>query len=188
MISGYLLRLTKDEEAAKELTQETFVRAFSGFLKFEWRGISLAGFLFKIARNCFNGWWKRAKLNREFPVDLDNLDVVAKEETDKKIHQSEDAEVLASCLASIRPDFSEIIDLYYWGGLGTSEIAIVLKMKHPTVKSHLLRGRKALEKEMEKRGLVFASFSGLLGSENSDIEREGDSGGIGKTDQERLPI
>jgi hypothetical protein len=29
MISGYLLRLTKDEEAAKELTQETFVRAFS---------------------------------------------------------------------------------------------------------------------------------------------------------------
>ena len=48
------LRLTKNERDAEDLVQDTFLRAFRFFDKFE-RGTNMKAWLFKILTNTFNG-------------------------------------------------------------------------------------------------------------------------------------
>ena len=70
-IYGLLLRITNDPEEARDLTQDTFLRALNGVAKF--RGESdIRTWLFRIAinlsRNRFK-WWKRRKKDKTVSID-----------------------------------------------------------------------------------------------------------------------
>ncbi len=158
-ISGYLLRRTRDIHVAEELTQETFVCAFSGFLKFEWRGVTLRGFIYKIARNVYKDWYREKMKQCElfFDPDLSYApDVEVGEGAFSKIRERQ---ILTSCLTNLTAPQQEAIDLFYWSGLRTREIAVIMKMKETTVKAQLQFGRLALRDQLKAKGLNFESFS-----------------------------
>src|SRR5262245_30774549 len=54
-IYGYLRRLTQDEELAKDLTQETFLRAGEHFTTFRGEG-DIGNWLYRIATNLFRDY------------------------------------------------------------------------------------------------------------------------------------
>ncbi|MCP4293935.1 MAG: sigma-70 family RNA polymerase sigma factor [bacterium] len=171
-ISRYLMSRVGDDEVAAELTQETFVRAFNRFLTFEWRGISLLAFLFKIANNVLNNWRKEQYRISKAPLDFEAIPCNSSHSPSTNLSRKEDQLILDECFNTLTGPQRNCLELFIWYGLGTRDIAKVLKMKEPTVKSHLQRGRAKLHEGLKDKGLSLNSFDGIIDTGEGQSDRK----------------
>jgi RNA polymerase sigma-70 factor (ECF subfamily) len=161
-IYGLLYRLTENGEEARDLTQETFLRAFQSINHF--RGESdLRTWIYRIAINQARNrwrWWRRRR--REATVSIDEpeigggrLGLVAtlKSPTarDPEQHtlQNERERALQKALSGLRPIYREAVVLRDIEGFAYEEIANTLNISVGTVKSRLARGRQELRRKLE---------------------------------------
>lgn len=160
-IYGLLYRLTENTEEARDLTQETFLRAFQSIGNF--RGESdLRTWIYRIAINQARNrwrWWRRRK--RESTVSLDSNDDTTRQPliATLKSESSQDPEqdtlsrerekALRIALRSLRRVYREAVVLRDIEGLAYEEIAVALDIGIGTVKSRLSRGRQELRRKLE---------------------------------------
>ena len=160
-IFGLLYRLTENAEEARDLTQETFLRAFQSIAQF--RGESdLRTWIYRIAINQARNrwrWWRRRR--RDATVSIDDADatgnaaVIAQlssgnsgnPEHGALAHERERA--LRKALTGLRPVYREAVVLRDIEGFAYEEIAIALGISVGTVKSRLARGRQELRRKLE---------------------------------------
>jgi RNA polymerase sigma-70 factor (ECF subfamily) len=160
-IYGLLYRLTENREEARDLTQETFLRAFQSIGSF--RGDSdLRTWIYRIAINQARNrwrWWKRRR--RDSTVSLDSTDDAGRQtlfgtlksdksrnpEQDTLAHEREDA--LRKALRGLRQVYRETVILRDIEGFAYEEIAVALEISVGTVKSRLARGRQELRRKLE---------------------------------------
>jgi RNA polymerase sigma-70 factor (ECF subfamily) len=161
-IYGLLYRLTENAEEARDLTQETFLRAFQSIKHF--RGESdLRTWIYRIAINQARNrwrWWRRRR--REATVSIDEPDIgggrlglvaTLKSPTarDPEQHtlQNERERALQKALSSLRRVYRETVVLRDIEGFAYEEIATTLNISVGTVKSRLARGRQELRRKLE---------------------------------------
>jgi len=161
-IYGLLYRLTENVEEARDLTQETFLRAFQSIAHF--RGESdLRTWIYRIAINQARNrwrWWRRRR--REATVSIDapeigggRLGLVAtlKSNTIRDPEQdallSERERALKKALSSLKRVYREAVILRDIEGFAYEEIAAALSISVGTVKSRLARGRQELRRKLE---------------------------------------
>ena len=161
-IFGLLYRLTENVEEARDLTQETFLRAFQSIAHF--RGESdLRTWIYRIAINQARNrwrWWRRRR--REATVSIDapeigggRLGLVAtlKANTVRDPEQntllSEREQALKKALSSLKRVYRETVILRDIEGFAYEEIAATLEISVGTVKSRLARGRQELRRKLE---------------------------------------
>jgi len=160
-VYALLYRLTTDAEEARDLTQETFLRAFQSIDRF--RGdSSLKTWIYRIAINQARNrwrWWRRRK--RDVTVSLDATD----EYRDKPLaatlpsdnSPSPEQETLAhereaqlrEALQGLRRSYREAVILRDVEGFSYEEIARTLQISIGTVKSRISRGRLELRHQLE---------------------------------------
>ncbi len=172
------LRLTKNDRDAEDLVQDTFLRAFRFFDKFE-RGTNLKAWLFKILTNTFiNNYRRRAKersvvdgTERETVQDRfmsrDATDFAANPEQflfDRLL--SDD---VLRAIDELPLDFRMTVILADLQEFSYKEIAEVLDCPVGTVMSRLYRGRKLLQKSLQHH----AKDMGIL--KNTDADPEADA-------------
>src|SRR5712691_11393253 len=68
-IFNYCVRRLGDIGAAREITSDTFFEAMRDIKKFEWRGISFSSWLYRIAKNNINSYFRK-KSNKLFSLDF----------------------------------------------------------------------------------------------------------------------
>lgn len=146
---NFALGLTKNEENAADLVQETYLRA----LRFQHRfqpGTNLRAWLFKILRNVFvDSYWRRNREPAREDLDLEEgsatladvegvrgaeagpVDRVVRMDLHEALHQIPEAFRTAVVLSDIE-------------GLNVTEIAEVMQCPGNTVKTRLFRGRRLL--------------------------------------------
>ncbi len=161
-IYGLLYRLTENSEEARDLTQETFLRAFQSIAQF--RGDSdLRTWIYRIAINQARNrwrWWRRRR--REATVSIDAPDIgggrlglvaTLKSPTARNPEQdaiaSEQEQALKKALKSLRRVYREAVVLRDIEGFAYEEIATTLEISVGTVKSRLARGRQELRRKLE---------------------------------------
>ena len=160
-IFGLLYRLTENREEARDLTQETFLRAFQSISSF--RGESdLRTWIYRIAINQARNrwrWWKRRR--RDSTVSLDSSDETGRQsliatlksdtsrdpEKDTLAHERQHA--LRKALGELRRVYREAVILRDIEGFAYEEIAVALDISVGTVKSRLARGRQELRRMLE---------------------------------------
>jgi RNA polymerase sigma-70 factor (ECF subfamily) len=161
-IYGLLYRLTENSEEARDLTQETFLRAFQSIAHF--RGDSdLRTWIYRIAINQARNrwrWWRRRR--RDVTVSIDALDITGRRpalvnslksdnvpdpEQDTLARDRERA--LRKALSSLRRVYREAVVLRDIEGFAYEEIAATLDISVGTVKSRLARGRQELRRKLE---------------------------------------
>ena len=160
-IYGLLYRLTENSEEARDLTQETFLRAFQSINHF--RGDSdLKTWIYRIAINQARNrwrWWRRRR--RDSTVSIDSTDVdgcqslvatlradsSSDPEQDTLAHERERA--LRKALSGLRQVYREAVILRDIEGFAYEEIASTLEISVGTVKSRLARGRQELRRKLE---------------------------------------
>ncbi len=161
-IYGLLYRMTDNVEEARDLTQETFLRAFQSIGHF--RGESdLRTWIYRIAINQARNrwrWWRRRR--REATVSIDapevgggRLGLVAtlKSNTIRDPEQdallSERERALKKALSGLKRVYREAVILRDIEGFAYEEIAATLSISVGTVKSRLARGRQELRRKLE---------------------------------------
>lgn len=158
-VYALLVRLTEDEEEAKDLTQETFLRALKAVKNF--RGdADLKTWLYRIAvnesRNRFR-WWKRRNRSSTFSLDSESnsnekplseriSDDSETPEMETLRHERERA--LRQALRELSANFREVVILRDIEGLTYEEVAAALETNVGTVKSRIARGREELRKKL----------------------------------------
>lgn len=162
-------RLSGDDHEAEDLTQETFLRAYRAFDRFELREFGVKPWLLKILHNTFlNRRAREQKAPRS--VDQHTLDEV---HTDPSVspggtipeldYEHLDAEV-KHALERLSPDFRAIILLWATAELSYQEIAEVLSIPIGTVMSRLHRARQQLTKALAE----YAKQRRLLSGEETE--------------------
>jgi len=150
--------IVDDLHQAEEIAQDVFIKAFENAGNF--RGESSPyTWLYRIALNCSRDILKRRRrwrlerwgedpglLAAAQPPPESLEEQAARRETGRKIRH---------CISRLPLRYREVIILYYYDDLKISDIARVLEQPEGTVKSHLARGRSALEKLMRKEGLAY---------------------------------
>jgi len=160
-IYGLLYRLTESSEEARDLTQETFLRAFQSISHF--RGESdLRTWIYRIAINQARNrwrWWRRRRRDATVSIDAPLPNGTAtlagtlksndgrNPETDALAHERERA--LRKALSSLKRVYREAVVLRDIEGFAYEEIAVALDISIGTVKSRLARGRQELRRKLE---------------------------------------
>ncbi|MFB6265346.1 MAG: sigma-70 family RNA polymerase sigma factor [Bradymonadaceae bacterium] len=151
------LQYTKNEKDAEDLVQETFVKAYDNWDRFE-EGTNCRAWLFTILRNTFINRYRRQKREREI-LDSDETTSVEKNFFDRErtnYYESPESETLSktfsedlqSSLASLPEEFRRVVVLADLNDFSYKEIAYILDCPVGTVMSRLFRGRKLMRQEL----------------------------------------
>ncbi|MER1967909.1 sigma-70 family RNA polymerase sigma factor [Castellaniella sp. GW247-6E4] len=143
-VHRYLVRLTGAPDAARDLTQDTFLRAFQAIGT--WRPeAKFRTWLFRIAHNLALDYLRRARQWRRFvPLD-DGLEVPDPAPGPAaRLEATRDAQRLEAALAALPPAHREILLLREIEQMSYEDIARMLDLNLGTVRSRIARGRAAL--------------------------------------------
>ena len=158
--------ITKNNEDAEELTQDTMLKIRKGIFSF--RGdSSLKTWIFRIISNLSINRLKKTRrqggsitMSLDAPVSSDDTadnaasfaDVLPSSEVSPAdlIERSDTEAIMARAMAALPPEYAKIMDLRVAQELSYEEIAEKLNLTLGTVKSRIARARECLRQNLEK--------------------------------------
>jgi len=154
---NFALRMTGDSDDANDLVQDTFLKAFRFFDKFE-KGTNCKAWLFRIMKNTFINTYRK-KTKEPDKVDYEEVENfyenVKPSSTDsahleKEIYDNLLDDEISAAIASLPDDFKTVIILSDIEGFTYDEIADFIDCPVGTVRSRLHRARKMLFAKLHK--------------------------------------
>jgi RNA polymerase sigma-70 factor, ECF subfamily len=156
---GAALRMTRHHDDAQDLVQDTVVKAYRFFHRFE-RGTNFRAWMLRVMTNLYINRYRKAERQGE-QIELDALEdtgIWAKlwEQSGSSLAYDPAAQVLAKldaamiCAAidSLPAEFRLVVTLSDLSGLSYEEIVAATGLPMGTVKSRLYRGRKQIQKQL----------------------------------------
>jgi len=145
-------RLTGNASEAEDLVQETFLRAYRFFHKYD-AGLPFTSWLYRIMTNAHidsvrrKGRLKLTSLDQMGPDGAGTWDVPDKDSSpDRAMMEDALEEPVQLALTSMTPEFRTAVLLADVEGMAYEEIAEVMKTSVGTVRSRIHRGRKQLKR------------------------------------------
>ena len=156
-IFGYIFRRTGNFDESADIAAETFLKAFKNINNFSYRGISVKVWLYRIATNETNLYFRQKKKHNSLfeQFDLDNKKQFKehfqedRRELENELHKHEQFMKALAALKTLPVKYQEVISLRYFEGKNNKEIIEILNMKEGTLKSLLSRGLEKLRNKMQ---------------------------------------
>jgi RNA polymerase sigma-70 factor, ECF subfamily len=137
--------LSGDADEARDLVQETFVKALKGFGSFQ-EGTNFRAWMFRILRNTF--LTSRTGLERRNTTQEDETgfedSVVSRETPETTLIRNTDTELVQKAIAQLSPPFREVLLLAEVEEMKYQEVAEALSIPIGTVMSRLARARRQI--------------------------------------------
>ena len=155
-LKRYLSRFIKSREAADDLAQEAFIRAFAaeGARVIE----SPKAFLFKVAKNLALNELARLSANATQPLgdfeDQEVLEDSSQAAVEDVVDSRERVRLLARAIAALPPQCAKVFILRKMQGLSQKEIAVRLNISVRTVENHVATGLSRCRAYMREHGGV----------------------------------
>ena len=165
LLYNYALRMTNNKEDASDLLQDTFLKAFRFWDKYE-QGTNIRAWLFRIMKNSYiNRYRKEVKEPGKVAYDevKEFYNTVRDEASDandlqESVFKNLFEDDVAKAIAELPADFRTVVILCDLEGLPYEEIAEFVECPLGTVRSRLHRGRKLLRERLteyaRRRGYV----------------------------------
>jgi len=158
-IFAYAFRRLANYDLSKDITAETFLKAFLKIGSFVWRGIPISAWLYRIASNEINLYLRNKKYTpanindaglRNFFQYEEGIETekAALEQAMKEYKQFSDVQ---KHLSHFDLKYQEVIALRFFEEKSIKEIALILAKNEGTVKSLLSRGLEKLRIAMGKK-------------------------------------
>jgi RNA polymerase sigma-70 factor (ECF subfamily) len=152
---GVAMRICRDPDTAKDLVQESLLRAMCAWASFE-QGSNLRAWLFRILTNAFiNGYRKRRRHQRfatERPGDalaaLYGRDQDCTDDLEDTLYGDELSDEVQGALSRLGEDYRDVVERADLKGQKYKDIADDLHVPIGTVMSRLFRARRQLETEL----------------------------------------
>jgi RNA polymerase sigma-70 factor, ECF subfamily len=147
------------EEDARDVCQETFLRAFRALPGFRGQA-KFSSWLYRIALNLCRDWIRRERRAAivQPPEDVDLMDLAAAAEPSESIEdlvaRKDMMRLVEQVMARLPDDQRTAIVLKEYHGLTFQEIAELLGCPLSTVKTRLYQGLSVVRRELAKNGRV----------------------------------
>jgi RNA polymerase sigma-70 factor, ECF subfamily len=151
------------EEDARDVCQETFLRAFRALPGFRGQA-KFSSWLYRIALNLCRDWVRRERRARvvQPPEDTDLMELAVAAEPSESIEdlvaRKDLAKVVERAMALLPEEQRTAIVLKEYHGLTFQEIADLVGCPLSTVKTRLYQGLTVLRRELAKGGKVSSSL------------------------------
>lgn len=159
------MRLTRDPVEAQDLVQETYLKAYRFFHRFESR-TNIKAWLFTLLRNTYINTYRKA--SRQQQVDFDQIApmyAATSSEPELKDHRSAEEMLgylvqddVKRALDALPEEYRLVVLLADLEDFAYKEIAAIIGCPVGTVMSRLFRGRRLLRKSLAE----FAKKSGYV--------------------------
>jgi RNA polymerase sigma-70 factor (ECF subfamily) len=156
-IYRWLRYLCACDDAAQELTQETFLEALQSMARYEGRA-SLSTWVHRVAYYRYTHWLREQHKERRWRAPLEEAETCA----DPSSKGQWEALCLRQAMAQLSEDHRDTFVLHYIQQLSVSEVAQVLSVPPGTVQSRLFHARRQL-RELLRDSLDAAAPRGLPG-------------------------
>jgi len=155
VLYNFALRTTGNQDDAHDLLQETYLKAYRFWDKYE-KGTNIRAWLFRIMKNSYiNRYRKETKEPDKVDYeDIENFyNTIRAESTDpndlqKQLYGNLLGDEVTKALQGLPDDFRTVVILCDIEGLTYEEIAEFVECPIGTVRSRLHRGRKLLQAEL----------------------------------------
>lgn len=156
-IFNYCYRRTGVFDASKDITSETFLKAYLKIHKFKWKGIPILSWLYRIATNEINHFYRSQKYRPKFineinanyaPTLAGNALEQEMIDAENELNKHKQFVQLQNAIKELPIKYQEVISLKYFEQLKIREIGNVLNKKEGTIKSLLSRGISRLRKNL----------------------------------------
>jgi RNA polymerase sigma-70 factor (ECF subfamily) len=150
-LKPFAITLTRDQETAKDLMQETIFRALANRDKYN-VGTNIKAWLYTIMRNIFiNNYRRKAKQNTIFDKTPNDYLI---DYNQSAIDNSAEGQIKMKEIQAALHELPEIFKnpfVFYYEGFKYHEIAAMLEEPLGTIKSRIHFARKLLKAQIERR-------------------------------------
>jgi RNA polymerase sigma-70 factor, ECF subfamily len=154
-IFGYIFRRTGNFDETADISANTFLKAFLHIKNFSYHGISIKVWLYRIATNEVNQYFRHQKKYNSFFLRMDTASqelfkeylVHDKDQFEQELQKHEQFIQILKILKTLPVRYQEVISLRYFEGKDNKEISEILNIREGTIKSLLSRGLEKIRKK-----------------------------------------
>ena len=139
----YLYVRLGDRDVAEELAAEVFEQACRGVHRFQYRGVPIASWLYRVAHNVMVDWQRRQKRNPEVPV---LGDFAGTDQMDRVVVRDE----LARALSALTRDQRQVLLLRQIEGHSAASAGALMGMKENAIRALEFRALASLRRVMSR--------------------------------------
>jgi RNA polymerase sigma-70 factor (ECF subfamily) len=150
IVLGLTRRHLRNEELAREITQQTFYRLHGARNDFRRDG-KLRPWLLTIAMNLVREHWRRSKRRKH--VELDESREVAPTPDKSRLELQQRAKLLHEALGELPDTQREVVELHYFQERPYKEVAEIVGSSEGAVRVRAHRAYRKLQAILEERGL-----------------------------------
>lgn len=147
LMFGICLRYTSDEETAKDLLQEGFIKVFNHIHSFQDKG-SFEGWLKRIFINQALENIRKSKVNLQMSDNIQDIPDVVDNNTEELVYDLSEADLL-QMIRELPKGYATIFNLYAIEDLSHKEIARMLNISEGTSRSQYVRARQILQEKVK---------------------------------------
>lgn len=144
-IFNFIFRQTDDESLTADLCSQTFLNALNNVDRFEFRGVPVSAWLYRIASNEINKHYRKKKSARVFSIEemrVKELVEMSAEGWDEELVQR-----LIGYLRELPTEMLEVLELRFFEDRDFKEIAYILSITESGAKMRTYRALDRLRKK-----------------------------------------
>ncbi|HTH55272.1 MAG TPA: sigma-70 family RNA polymerase sigma factor [Cyclobacteriaceae bacterium] len=144
-IFNFIFTQTDDEDLTADLCSQTFLIALGHVHKYEFRGVPISAWFYKIATNELNKYFNKAKTRKVYSLDEVSLRNLFEREDEE--YSEETVRQLIEFMKDLSAEMLEVLQLRFFEEKEFREIAFILDISESTAK---MRTYRALDKLRER--------------------------------------
>jgi RNA polymerase sigma-70 factor (ECF subfamily) len=143
-IFNFIYRQTDDEDLTADLCSQTFLNALNNVNRFEYRGVPVSAWFYRIAANEVNKHYRKIKKERVFSIEEDRVKElvdIGNDSADEELIQR-----LLEFMKELPTDMLEVLELRFFEDKDFKEIAFILEITESGAKMRTYRALDRLRK------------------------------------------
>jgi RNA polymerase sigma-70 factor (ECF subfamily) len=144
-------RIGGNEEQTADLTQQTFLLAMTHIQRYEDRGFAFSSWLYRIAQNEINQYFRKNKGKQEVDIHEHQLQNLQEEMQLSKHMSLEDQELLVVCINELEAEQMDLIELRFFQELSFKEISEIYSISEANAKMRVYRILEKINKMWKQK-------------------------------------
>jgi RNA polymerase sigma-70 factor (ECF subfamily) len=149
-IFRYIYQKLDDIDIAGDVCSQVFLKAMSNIKKYENRGLPFSSWLYRIASNELNQYFRYEKNNRTVNIDSSGVDKFLDEVDDTEFDREEQTQQLVELLREIDEDSLTMIEMRFFEKRSFREIGEILDITENNAKVKVYRLIDKLKKKIKR--------------------------------------
>ena len=142
----FIYRRTDDEELSADITSQVFLKALINIKKYEYKGVPFSAWLFRIAFNEINMYFRKSKGQRTVSLEQGNLNLLMEEVRDEDSTALQ-ARMLQALKTLDEPEL-QLIELRFFERRSFAEVGAIVSITENNAKVKVYRILDKLKKIM----------------------------------------